>query len=47
MKKFVHLLLLATLAGSVDFKLWKTDKTFRLFILKKTEGIKELESEQR
>lgn len=35
MKWFVHLLLLATLAGSVDLKLWKTDETFRLLILKR------------
>lgn len=35
MKWFVHLLLLATLAGSVDLKLWKTDEAFRLFILKR------------
>lgn len=28
-----HLLLLATFAGPVNFKLWKTDKTFRLLIL--------------
>lgn len=35
MKRFVHLLLLATLAGSVDLELGKTDETFRLFILKR------------
>lgn len=29
----VHLLLLATFAGPVDLKLWKTDKTLRLLIL--------------
>lgn len=31
----VHLLLLATLAGSVDLKLRKTDETFCLFVLRR------------
>lgn len=33
---FLYLLFLATFAGSVNLKLWKTDKTFSLFILKGT-----------
>lgn len=35
----MHLLLFATLAGSVDLELWKTDETFRLFILKEESNI--------
>lgn len=38
MKRLVHLLLLATFAGSVDLKLWKTDETFGFFILNRKGG---------
>lgn len=31
----VHLLLLAAFAGPVDLKLWKTDESLRLLILKR------------